>query len=449
MRAIPKTLSVGPQTLRRLGATALLVALSSPVLAQTLVGIPHGPNDPGNCNYRSAAGCQDKAVFNTSTFDTWFGRWHYFSAQNSRILVDVKYDSNGDGLLDAWRWPTSKVLFDMGAGATVALGGVLANDAPTYFNPATSQLYRRVMYFVFQGPNDSAFGHVCLSYSNATADANDWTPPIAAIFSTNTQMRGLPCTIANGQVMAESLSVFHRTPSEIDLFGLNGYAPAVLGAVDVFPPQTQTFFTKQTIAAPDVIQVIGQVTPNGMFVPTIQGGSNEYFFVNLDVTYDPVASRVYLLRVTSYPFAPSRSDIPCTGVCPGGIALFPLRGQIYTMDVNGDVSQTVSTSRSWTLVADIGGSTGWSYFKAGVGCTYLPTVGFPQQDFGVDLDSLSIHKLPDGTLAKTGANVQLFLGAWKPINRKLSCIMAQSNGAQGAGGTWIDAELYQMTFAVP
>src|SRR3954449_1224150 len=114
------------KSLSQLLCALILIALN-PATAQTLVGIPHGPNDPHNCSYLSSAGCEDKAVFNTSTFDTSFGRWHYFSAQNSRILVNVQYDSNRDGVPDAWRWPTSKVVLDMGAGSTVALGGVLAS----------------------------------------------------------------------------------------------------------------------------------------------------------------------------------------------------------------------------------------------------------------------------------------------------------------------------------
>jgi hypothetical protein len=100
----------------------LATASPAALFAQSLVGIPHGPNDPGNCGYTNSAGCEDKATFNTSSFDSSLGRWIYYAAQNSRILVNVKTTTG-------WLWPTSKVAVDMAgtdSGATVALGTVLA-----------------------------------------------------------------------------------------------------------------------------------------------------------------------------------------------------------------------------------------------------------------------------------------------------------------------------------
>jgi hypothetical protein len=431
-----------------------LVLIALPSISQTLVGVPHGPNDPGTCSYLSSSGCQDKAVFNTSSFDSWFGRWIYFSAQNSRILVDVKYDSNSDGTLDSWRWGTSKVVVDMGMGSTVALGVVLANANFTYYNPQTQRSYKRVMYFIYQGPNDPAAGRLCLSYSDSANDANDWTTPIAAIFSTTSStLRGRACSVANAEVLTESASGFQFSSTEIDLFGLHGDIAVLSGSVtsSATGGNTETYLLKAAPLTPDVIQVQAMTTSNGMFTPTISGGDHDYYFRNLDATYDAAAGRVYLLRVTPYPFDVSRTDIPCAGGCPGGLATFPLRGQIYYMNVGSDISKTTSSAQSWTLARDIGRSTGWSYRNASNVCVELPATTSPQENLGVDLDSLTIHKTPDGLLQKSGTNLTLFMGAWKNINRKQSCVNAKTAnmGADNPGGTWIDAELYELTSPVP
>ncbi|HSS75380.1 MAG TPA: hypothetical protein VLV54_01415 [Thermoanaerobaculia bacterium] len=437
------------QTLLAL-AVAFVTTPWSGLSAQTLVGIPHGPNDPHNCNYLSSSGCQDKAVFSTASFDTELGRWIYFSAQNSRILVNVSYDSHGDGVLDSWRWPTSKVAVDFTTG-TAALGTVLANDNPAYFNPATSQSYRRVMYLIYQGDGDPAFGHLCLSYSNALSDADDWTAPIAAVFSTSGSPRGRPCTPANGEALAESIAGFQSSAGQIDLFGLYGNASVIIGSVTTNPTggQTQTYYVTATPGAPDVITVQGMVVSNGMYTATTPAGDHDYFFRNIDASYDPATGTVYLLRVTPYPFDVNNSSLPCSGICTQGLAIFPLRGQIYTMNVGTNLVQTTWPSSSWTLVADIGNATGWQLLTNGICVEYPLQDSMIQRNVGVDLDSLSVHKKVDGTLYKTGGAITLFGGGWKNVSRKQSCVNAQLNGATWGGSTWIDAELYSGSLAVP
>jgi hypothetical protein len=193
-----------------------------------------------------------------------------------------------------------------------------------------------------------------------------------------------------------------------------------------------------------------------MFTPTISGGDHDYFFRDLDATYDATQGRVYLLRATPYPFDMSRSDIPgckppsCQSgqiCCPSGLGLFPLRGQLYYMNVAGDVAKTTQGTSSWTLALDLGSNSGWSY---GTGtCPELSLQSMVQRDIGLDMDSLTIHKTPNGRLAKEGSNLRLFMGAWGMVDRKQSCVNAQQQQGGGAGGTWIDAELYEMSSPVP
>lgn len=442
-------------------ALALAVTQAAGLAAQTLVGVPHGPNDPGTCSYLSASGCQDKAVFNTSSFDTTYGRWIYYSAQNSRILVNVKYDSNGDGTLDAWRWPTSKVAIEMSGtdpGATVALGTVLSSDTAIYKyptvagNPNSGLLFKRVMFFIFQESGSGVpAGRICVSFSNSTNNANDWTAPIAAVASSSST-RGLPCNPTNATMLAEAVAGFHRTGTDIHLFGLHGDIGVLSAAVTSSSTGglTETYFLRTTTTDPDLILVQAMVTSNGMFTPTISSGDHDYFFRNLDATFDPATGKVYLLRVTPYPFDVSRTDIPCTGTgaCPSGLGLLPLRGQLYSMDVGGAVWQTTSSSQSWTLVRDLGRSTGWTVGST-LSCSAFATQSSFQENVGVDLDSLTIHKMPNGQIYKSGGNATLFLGGWKNKNRIQSCVDAKTAGATGAGGTWIDAELYEMATAIP
>ena len=439
---------------KRQALLALVVAFATMprngLSGQTLVGIPHGPNDPGTCNYLSSSGCQDKATFSTSSFDTGFGRWIYFSGQNSRILVNVHYASNGDGVLDSWRWPTSKVAVEFTTG-TAALGTVLASDDPVYFNPVTNRSYRRVMYLIYQGDNDPAFGHLCLSYSDSVSDANDWTAPIAAVFNTSGSPRGRPCTPGNSEILAESVGAFQSSAGQIDLFALYGYASAVIGSVTTDPSggQTQSFYVTATPSSPDVIAVRGMVVSNGMYTATTPAGDHDYFFRNIDASYDPATGTVYLFRVTPYPFDVNNTSLPCSGACPQGLGIFPLRGQIYTMSVGTNLALTTSPSSSWTLVADLGNATGWQILTNGICAEYPLQAPSIQLNVGVDLDSLSVHKAANGTLFKSDGAITLFGGGWKNISRKQSCINAALSGATWGGGTWIDAELYTGSLSVP
>jgi hypothetical protein len=91
------------------------------------------------------------------------------------------------------------------------------------------------------------------------------------------------------------------------------------------------------------------------------GGTLDYYFRNLDVTYDPVGGKLYLFRATPYPYSVNDvngTHISCTGACPTGLPTFPMRGQIYYTQTNGATTQALSGT--WTLLADGGGPSGWS-----------------------------------------------------------------------------------------
>lgn len=332
------------------------------------------------------------------------------------------------------------------SGSTVALGWVVASGTKEFYNPATQSYYKRMMYFVYQesfAPGLPA-GRLCLTYSNAGGSTNDWTAPIAAIFSTTSSSnRGRPCNEQNGEVLTEAISGFRQSGTINALFGLHGDISILQNAVGT--NRTETYYTTTTTSAPDVVNVQAMVTSNGMVAPTTPNGDNYYFFANMDVTYD--GQKVYLFRVMPYPFDEDSSATPCapagTMECPGGIATFPLRGQIYSMQVGIAISQTTNSANQWTLVADIGSNRGWGVESGGT-CSNYTLNDFRQDDYGIDLDSLTVHKLPGGGLASLSGNMLLYMGGWTSPDRKLSCSTAGS-----AGGTWRDAELYDLTYPIP
>lgn len=270
------------------------------------VGIPDGPNGalPGNPLN------QDRAKFNVSAFDRSNGtHWIYYSSQNSRILLDVQ-QTNG-----AWLYNPARVALQMPAGSTVGLGTVLANANPTYRNALDGQLYTNVMYFVYQNSAAQNAGSTCVSFSN---DGLSWSTPI------NVVLASAPATLctSGGGVLTESIGAFHRTGSEIDLFGLEGN----LSLLQQYANQqrTLTYFFKASVTSPNVLQTIGEISGAGLFNPNIPGGTADYYFRNLDVTYDPVSGILYLFRVTPYPYSLSPingGNVPCSGVCPQGLDL--------------------------------------------------------------------------------------------------------------------------------
>jgi hypothetical protein len=447
----------------------LLTGLAPPLSAQVQVPIPWGPNNPmPACNYLSSSGCEDKATFNTSSFNSPLGRWVYYSAQNSRILVNVQ-TANG------WLWNPSKVAVDLAnadpSGPTVALGVVLGitSPNPVYLRadiaqpPSAWQRYKRMMYLVYQGhtTNDGTAGRLCLSFSNSLDNANDWTPPIAAVFPDSGSPRGRPCNQANGEVLVEAASGFHRTPTEINLFALHGDLEILEAATTSNPNGglTETYFLKTTVDTPDVIQVQGMVTSNGMVTTTLPGGDRDYFFRNLDVTYDPTNFRVYLMRATPFPYDVSReTDLPCAASAgPGGFGIHPMRGQIYYMDTQADVSRTTLPTSSWTLLADLGSGEGWGIGTGSTCVPYLATASH-QQNINLDIDSISIHKIANGRIAKINGNLEFYIGGWdgmlsRPasynLTKTLQLLAGRTEQQIDPGGAWRDAELWTMALPIP
>lgn len=418
----------------------LALILCSPVraLTPTLVGMPHGPDDQSPCDYFDPAGCEDKAVFNTASFDKGTERWIYASAQNGHILFNRKLLSTG-----AWIYNPSRHAINMDAidpTATVALGSVFWQSSRVYLNPVDQTRYSHIMYFIFQGQSTPGLaGSVCVAYSNT---GTSWTTPIWAVKSAG-ETRGRTCgTGAAGLVPAEAIAGFHTNRSNIHLFHLEGDLAFV--TQQATSGRTLTYYSTTNTNQPDVLTKQGELTASGMSSLNRPGGTPNRFFIDLDATYDPANGRIYMLRVYGAPYDVNDPNLPCQSVCPGGIATFPMRAQIYDMLVNGDFTKTLATTmNSWNLLADFGDFHGHATNDTGTCQPYLFSGCVLQSRLVPDTDSFSVHKYPTGLLYR---NVQgqglIFASFWLNKRREQSCHDVWLAGGP-PGGTWRDGDLYE------
>jgi len=411
---------------------SLALLLPSIAAAQAvLVDIPNGPNaalpnDPLN---------EDAAVFNVSTFDDTPGRAFYFSAQNNRILVNFQR-SNG-----SWVYPTSQVAVEIPEGpppvpsddSTIALGAVLDNPAADYRNPWNGQSYRRVMYFIYQptfNNNDSA-GYPCLAFSN---DGLDWSAPKVRVV-----LPGQPLMLCDdpnlNTLKLEAISGV-RSQGTLYLAGLEGDLTtlAQFGTSN----RTLTYFFETFPTSPHVLTNLGELPTSGLFLPNVPGGTPDRYMRNLDFTYDPTSDKALLIRATPFPYLLS-GGIPCSGVCPGGLGTFPMRGQIYSQRINSNPLGVLSGT--WQLEVDVGGPTGWTEDLSTGVCSRYPANHPLQEDVGVDLDSLNVHRDGNGFVAREAdETATLYMGSFP--DRQLSCDTASS-----PQHTFLDGELRTLSFA--
>src|SRR6185436_3696259 len=162
--------------------------------------------------------------------------------------------------------------------------------------------------------------------------------------------------------------------------------------------------TKSALASappndPGAITVLGEITANGMFVPTY-GPSNpanpqryksHTYLIDMDIAWDPTTGNFYVGRAYAYPYdrgslipiglndPPSANNSPLRGQvspwvylngpqgsspvegCADSPATFPNRIQIYRMNIGTLASIMQLTTGTWTLLTDVGGSEGYRF----------------------------------------------------------------------------------------
>lgn len=413
--------------------TGSVYAQVSIVSPPVIVDIPPGPNrlaqldDPLNL---------DRAIFSVSTFDDALGRAFYFSAQNNRIMVNfLKQDGT-------WHFPLQSVVaIEMPDPSTIALGVVFSSNTADYRNACNGMHYKRMMYFIYQPhvPSSGA-GFPCVAFSN---DGIDWSAPKLRVTSNEKQIIG--CNSINHETLKlEAIAgLIHGVP--IYLAGLEGDI-AVLDQY-ALADRTLTYLFETSISSPHTVSLHGEFPTDGMFTPNLQDIPPSKYMFNLDFSYDAASDKVLLARVTPFPYEylPNvpppylGGTVPCSGVCPTGLFTFPMRGQIYSKFVNGDFPGVLTGP--WQLELDIGGVTGWSIERV-FGCWRYPANDPSQENIGVDLDSLNLHKTKSGSVAREAdGSITLYMGAFE--DRQLSC-----DQKANANQTFVDGDLRSASFDI-
>ena len=425
-----------------IAAAALLMnSFSSQANSQTIVDIPDGPNvalpgDPLN---------QDRAKFSVSTLPDSRGRAFYYSSQNNRILVNFQ---NPD---TTWDFSTSAVAIEIpktnDPEVTIAVGVVLRSASPIFRNALDNGLYTWLMYFIFQpSVNGGSAGFPCAAFSS---DGLTWESPYVrvdeapvatAIDCKSTDISTLKLEAIGGSLANGSLS----------LAGLEG--STALLASEAETGRTLTYLFAGSPGSPHALTNLGEFPPAGIVAPTSPGGTESFYFINLDFSYDPLSDRALLSRSIPFPYkflAPPASGpgtSPCpfydsTNVCPRGLVALPMRSQVYSKVVAGDPSNLLSGE--WRLDLDIGQSTGWALEGAMSSCSLFPTFAPFQSTITVDTDSLNFFKDERGFIMReANGEGTLYLGGC--TDRQMSCDLHNDRGS-----TFLDGLLYSLPIVLP
>ena len=350
-------------------------------------------------------------TFNTTSFDLSGYRYVYSarSGAHGQILENRQLLSSG-----AWTYSPSRVAVDMTLYDTntnpkpsVALGTVLrAPTTPYFLNPANNLRYRWIMYFIYQGTQTPGLaGVVCVAYSS---DGLTWGDPIYAIHQHTGGPRAKRCGVDSGSafyvVRAEAVSGFMLSSTSVHLWHLDGdlaLADAWVGSTTV----SLTFYVTTTANAPDILQRQGQITLNGVTNLNRPGGMYYNYFPNIDATYDPSSGWLYLLRVYPAPFDAKDPTTPCNHNLNTDFKTLPTHGQAWAMQVNGDFLKSISTSNSWTKIAEFGQFYGHTVLNGSICQEYVVRGCIPNNEYlfnsgnNGNLNMVSVHKTPTGLLA--------------------------------------------------
>ena len=345
-----------------------------------------------------------------------------------------------------WRYAYSPEVIRYDNPTSTIVSAVLFNATEKYRDTTTNTLYKYVMYSIFQPkPCDGVVaGFIYLSFSN---NGFCWTPPRQAVRPGGP---AFSCAGITNSVPVEAMSAIDAG-STIYLVGVDGDIVNQLAPpVTVLDPdgnprrynnmnRTKSALGTASPNDPAAISVLGEITANGMFVPTY-GPSNPSnpqryksytYLIDMDIAWDPTTGNFYVGR--AYPYAYDRgslgtNDPPTTNNSPLNAQLvwttlngpqgpspvegcadspgpFPNRIQIYRMNIVSLANIMQLTTGTWTLLADVGGSEGYRFDTS-------PSTQTPlQQDMtniGLDLGAVSFLRNRRGELVRYGQTSYYF-----------------------------------------
>lgn len=317
----------------------------------------------------------------------------------------------------AWHYPLiSPIAIEMPPSSeetAIALGVVLKSDSAEFKNASDQLYYNRVMYFVYQplALVNTTAGFGCVAFSN---DGLDWSAPKLRV------VEGDPSQVIACDSADESTQKFEmisgiKDAATMYMVGVEGDIPTIIQYANADRSLTYLYLTGPS--SPHALTYQGELPTAGLFNPNIPNGTQDRFFRNLDVTYDPTTDKVLMLRATPFPYlfedvTYPYLGVPCSGECPAGLPTFPMRGQVYSQIVNGDPLSILTGT--WQLELDIGGLHGWKEQETSGSCTVWPANDPLQQDIGFDLDSLNILKSANGFVDKeSNGSMTLYMGAFQ------------------------------------
>lgn len=405
------------------------------------MGIPDGPNsalpgDPHN---------QDRAKFSVSSLPDPRGRAFFYSSQNNRILLNFQ---NSDG---SWDYPTSLVAIaseEATSSTTVAVGVVVRNAAQIFHNARETGVtsnYSWLMYFIRQNASVPGAGVPCVAFSN---DGITWSENFVRV-QAGPVGTALDCESTSDSSPKLEAIAGSLVDSTFYLAGMEGNFGTIASNTT---GRTLTYLYTSTPAAPHSLTELGEFPTTGIVAPTNPGGDEELFFINLDFSYDPMTDRALLARSIPFPYKSSTSfgenSSPCKigvgqqNVCPIGWPTYPMRSQVYSRLVAGNILGLLSGT--WRLDLDVGQSTGWAVQGSTMtSCTLFPASETFQTTIGVDTDSINFFKDENGILQReTSGSGTLYFGGY--TDRQLSC-----DSSLTAGDTFLDGLLYSYTVELP
>lgn len=363
--------------------------------------------------------------FNISTAIDSLGRQWIYWCSNLRWYPEVFLNiKNTDG---TWVYVDSQRVIDSSGfplfGNThgaVAMGDVLYDSTPIFYNTFDSTYYRFLMYIVYQEETNSTAGALYVSFSN---DGLNWT-----FMRHATIPGGVPYPAYGGACIVAVEAVGAVTDgTTIKIVGVDGdfveYTEANKG-------RTLTHLCTASVNDPCTLTLIGEMSATGIFAPNkVSFGAGYCWFPNLGIAYDDVNNYFYIGR--SYPYGIDLSGgttypVPCHPNCAHGASTYPVRVQVYKMSIAtyGDISDILTGT--WTLVADLGHKSGYKYNAPP--CTPLALQG-AQEHINIDLETVSFLRTMCGYLHPN--KIAYFASAAKSIDMTQGDCVSGDDGYVG------------------
>ncbi len=316
-----------------------------------------------------------------------------------------------------WKYPVSHAILTF-PNASISVSDVLFDASHPFYNDADGQHYAYVMYFVIQPTScDTEGGFLALSFSN---DGENWYNDLNGNLQPMLARRyGGPysaCVDASDTVPVEAFGAVFDRPNGLVLgVGIEGNIGLLVDPANF--SRTQTYLGAAWASNPRVFYLQGELSSVGLSQDNAPWCSSHRYFINLATAFEPSTGTFWISRAYPYPYdALGSADFPCNSACLRGVWTPPNRVQVFSMNIGSLANSPLLLYGSWTLVKDLGASSGYSIPERGCSgggaCVPMPIIA-PQESIGMVVESVNFRRNADGGLAYTPAlnasNIELAL----------------------------------------